>query len=274
MPETPLRRPHLAVAPTARRLAGCAACCRSRRVRRSRYSSESIRHSASPVVGLRRDSDDRNHRARCAAARRGARPTVALVRSALDGDHARAARRAWGSALHVGRSRFDRGRGRARGDRGRGSEFLAHRGFDFKSIDRALDDRMAGEALRGASTISQQVAKNLFLWPGRSSCARASRPISLCCWRRSARNGGILEIYLNVAELGPGAIRRRSRGAALFSTGAATLTAPQAALLAAVCLNPRQLRAAAEPLRAQPAGVGAGADAAARSARPLPGLEW
>jgi monofunctional biosynthetic peptidoglycan transglycosylase len=122
-------------------------------------------------------------------------------------------------------------------------KFLAHRGFDFESINRALDDHLAGEALRGASTISQQVAKNLFLWPGRSLVRKGLEAYFTVLLETFCSKERILEVYLNVAELGPGVFGVEAAARRYFGVGAATLTAPQAALLAAVLPNPRQLRA-------------------------------
>ncbi len=88
--------------------------------------------------------------------------------------------------------------------------FIEHHGIDFVSLDRALEDYRGGDDLRGASTITQQVAKNVFLWQGRSFVRKALEAyfavLIEMCWTKER----ILEVYLNVAEFGPGRVRRRS----------------------------------------------------------------
>jgi monofunctional biosynthetic peptidoglycan transglycosylase len=122
--------------------------------------------------------------------------------------------------------------------------FLAHHGIDFVSLDEALEDYRAGDELRGASTITQQVAKNLFLWQGRSVLRKALEAyfalVIELCWSKQR----ILEVYLNVAELGPGVFGVEAAAQRFFGTHASRLTAPQAALLAAVLPNPRRLSVA------------------------------
>jgi monofunctional biosynthetic peptidoglycan transglycosylase len=122
--------------------------------------------------------------------------------------------------------------------------FFEHHGLDFAQIERALDDYQAGDDLRGASTITQQVAKNLFLWPGRSFARKALEAYFALLIEALLPKQRILEIYLNVAELGPGVFGVEAAARAYFGTSAAALTASQAALLAAVLPNPRRLSAA------------------------------
>jgi monofunctional glycosyltransferase len=121
--------------------------------------------------------------------------------------------------------------------------FLAHHGFDFDQLQIALDEYRAGDELRGASTISQQVAKNLFLWTGRSFVRKALEAyftvLLETCWPKQR----ILEVYLNVAELGDGVFGVEAAARAFFGVHASELSAEQAALLAAVLPNPRKLRA-------------------------------
>jgi monofunctional glycosyltransferase len=122
--------------------------------------------------------------------------------------------------------------------------FLEHHGIDFVSLDEALEDYRAGDDLRGASTITQQVAKNLFLWQGRSVARKALEAyfavVIELCWSKRR----ILEVYLNIAELGPGVFGIEAAAQQFFDTPAAALTAPQAALLVAVLPNPQRLSAA------------------------------
>lgn len=122
--------------------------------------------------------------------------------------------------------------------------FFDHHGLDFVSIERALDDYQSGDDLRGASTITQQVAKNVFLWGGRSFVRKALEAYFALLLEALLPKQRILEIYLNVAELGPNVFGVESAAQRYFRTSAAKLTASQAALLAAVLPNPRRLSAA------------------------------
>jgi monofunctional glycosyltransferase len=121
--------------------------------------------------------------------------------------------------------------------------FPAHRGFDFKSIDKALEERERGRRVRGASTISQQVAKNLFLWNGRSWIRKGLEAYFTVLIEAMWPKQRILEIYLNVAEFGPGVYGVGAASEAFFRKAPARLTAADAALLAAVLPNPKRLRA-------------------------------
>ena len=122
--------------------------------------------------------------------------------------------------------------------------FVEHRGIDFVSLDRALEDYRGGDDLRGASTITQQVAKNLFLWQSRSFVRKAFEAyfavLIEMCWTKER----ILEVYLNVAELGPGVFGVEAASREYFGSNAAALNVSDAALLAAVLPNPQRLRAA------------------------------
>lgn len=121
-------------------------------------------------------------------------------------------------------------------------KFARHAGFDLESIDEALDEARRGGRVRGASTLSQQVAKNLFLWPGQS-------------WLRKGLEAGltlliellwpkrrILEVYLNSAEFGRGIWGVEAASRHFFGKPAAGLDRHEAALLAAVLPNPIRLR--------------------------------
>jgi monofunctional biosynthetic peptidoglycan transglycosylase len=117
-------------------------------------------------------------------------------------------------------------------------KFPTHRGFDLEAIEDALADQGRGRRLRGASTLSQQVAKNLFLWHGRSFVRKALEAwytvwIELLWPKRR-----ILEVYLNVAELGPGVFGVEAASRRYFGKPAAALDRVEAALLAAVLPNP------------------------------------
>ncbi len=123
-------------------------------------------------------------------------------------------------------------------------KFLEHRGFDFDSIGKAVDDAKRGKRLRGASTISQQVAKNLFLWSGQSWVRKGLEAwftvwIELCWPKRR-----ILEVYLNSAQFGRGVWGVEAASRAYFRKDAARLSRSEAALLAAVLPSPTHYRVA------------------------------
>ena len=121
--------------------------------------------------------------------------------------------------------------------------FLEHDGFDLNAIEQAVSDRLRGERLRGASTISQQLVKNLFLWPGRS-VIRKGLEVWYTGWIELAwPKHRILELYLNVAQFGPCRFGVESAAAHFFSTTAARLRPDEAALLAATLPNPAKIRA-------------------------------
>lgn len=119
------------------------------------------------------------------------------------------------------------------------AKFCIHHGIDWDALRDVIDDAEDGEVTRGGSTITQQVAKNLFLWQGRS-VIRKGLEFPLALWidlvlpkRR------ILEIYLNVAELGPSGQFGAEAGAMYaFGRPASALSPREAALLAAILPNP------------------------------------
>ena len=118
--------------------------------------------------------------------------------------------------------------------------FYQHSGFDWKSLRDALDAWREGRRLRGASTISQQVAKNLFLWPGRS-LVRKGLEAWLTLWIEWLwPKPRILEVYLNVVELGDGLFGVETASRRYFGRSAASLGADEAALLAAILPSPRR----------------------------------
>jgi monofunctional glycosyltransferase len=122
-------------------------------------------------------------------------------------------------------------------------QFPRHRGFDFRQIDKALADRERGRRVRGASTISQQVAKNLFLWPGQSWFRKGLEAGITVLLELAWPKERILEVYLNVAEFGRGTWGIQAASRRYFGRDADRLTRSQAALLAAVLPSPRRLRA-------------------------------
>ena len=125
-------------------------------------------------------------------------------------------------------------------------KFLTHNGFDLDSINQALDDYRRGEGLRGASTITQLVAKNLFLWTGRSFVRKALEAYFALLLETLLPKSRILELYVNVAEFGPNVFGVEAAAGELLGTDAARLTAGEAALLAAVLPSPKRY-SAAEP---------------------------
>ena len=120
--------------------------------------------------------------------------------------------------------------------------FAQHHGFDLKSINEALSDRERGRRVRGASTISQQVAKNLFLWPGQSWLRKGLEAWFTVLIELLWPKQRILEVYLNVAEFGRGVFGVEAAAQAYFNRNARRLNAPQAALLAAVLPSPKRMR--------------------------------
>jgi monofunctional biosynthetic peptidoglycan transglycosylase len=121
--------------------------------------------------------------------------------------------------------------------------FPSHHGFDFESLQKAIDAHEKGQRLRGASTISQQVAKNVFLWSGRSFVRKGLEAYFTVLVELMWPKRRILEVYLNVAEMGSGVFGVEAASQRFFRKPAAKLTASEAALLAAVLPNPIRLRA-------------------------------
>jgi monofunctional biosynthetic peptidoglycan transglycosylase len=120
--------------------------------------------------------------------------------------------------------------------------FLLHKGFDTRAIRRALRDRESGR-VRGASSITQQVAKNLFLWPG-PSWLRKGLEAWLTFWIEALwSKQRILEMYLNIAQFGPCVFGAGAASQRYFGVPASDLSTRQAALLATVLPNPKRLRA-------------------------------
>ena len=120
--------------------------------------------------------------------------------------------------------------------------FPLHSGFDGKEIRRAMQEAEGGGRSRGASTISQQVAKNLFLWPGRSWVRKGLEAWFTLLMEWLWPKQRILEVYLNTAEFGRGVYGVQSAARVYFRKDAAQLSASEAALLAAVLPSPRRYR--------------------------------
>ena len=122
-------------------------------------------------------------------------------------------------------------------------QFPLHHGFDFKQIDKALKDRERGRRVRGASTLSQQVAKNLFLWPGQSWFRKGLEAGLTVLIELAWPKQRILEVYLNVAEFGRGTWGVQAASRRYFRKDADRLNRSEAALLAAVLPAPKRYRA-------------------------------
>ncbi len=118
--------------------------------------------------------------------------------------------------------------------------FPQHYGVDFAAISKALEQYDDGGGLRGASTISQQTAKNLLLWPGRSLLRKgleAGLALSLeLVWGKKR----ILEVYLNIAEFGKGIYGVEAASQYYFAKAASRLTVDEAARLAVLLPSPRK----------------------------------
>ncbi|MEX0759855.1 MAG: monofunctional biosynthetic peptidoglycan transglycosylase [Tistlia sp.] len=119
------------------------------------------------------------------------------------------------------------------------NRFCGHFGYDWVELERAVADWKAGKGLRGASTITMQSAKNLFLWPGRDWLRKVAE-VPFVFWLEAlAGKRRILELYLNVAEWAPGVYGAEAAARHHFGVSAEALSGRQGALLAAVLPNPR-----------------------------------
>ena len=119
------------------------------------------------------------------------------------------------------------------------ARYCSHKGIDWDSVRDVIDDAQDGEVARGGSSITQQVAKNLFLWNSRSFVRKALE-FPLALWLDLVLGKArVLEIYLNIAEMGPSGQFGAEAGAQYaFGKSAANLSAREAALLAAILPNP------------------------------------
>ena len=123
--------------------------------------------------------------------------------------------------------------------------FCEHAGFDWKQLEIVWDELIyTGSASRGASTISMQTAKNLFLWPSRSKVRKVLEIPLTIMLETILPKRRILEIYLNIAELGPGIYGAEAAAQAHFKGNAKNMTVRQASRLAAVLPNPLTRNAA------------------------------
>lgn len=122
--------------------------------------------------------------------------------------------------------------------------FCEHHGFDFEALGQEIQVWLVGQRPRGASTITMQTAKNILLWPGRDQVRKILEawftPQIELLWSKRR----ILEVYLNIAETGPGLYGAEAVAGAAFGKPAADLGRTQAALIAATLPNPRAWSAA------------------------------
>jgi len=121
--------------------------------------------------------------------------------------------------------------------------FPKHFGFDFKQIEKALKENKRGRRVRGASTITQQVAKNLFLWEGKSFVRKGIEAYFTLLIELLWDKKRILEVHMNIAEMGDKIFGVGTASVAYFKKPPAKLTISQAALLAAVLPNPKKYSA-------------------------------
>jgi monofunctional glycosyltransferase len=125
------------------------------------------------------------------------------------------------------------------------ARFCLHRGFDMEAIKKAMKTNSRGGRLRGGSTISQQVAKNVFLWPDRSYLRKGLEAYFTVLIEAVWGKRRIMEVYLNVAEWGPGVYGAEAASRRYFRTDAADLTRQQASRLTAILPSPLKWKAAA-----------------------------
>lgn len=116
--------------------------------------------------------------------------------------------------------------------------FLEHHGFDLRAIERAIDKNQHSNKLIGGSTISQQTAKNVFLWPGRSYIRKAFEAYFTMLIETLWSKERIMEVYLNVIEMGDGIYGIEAASQTYFKRSAANLTKQQASLIVGVWPNP------------------------------------
>ncbi len=119
-------------------------------------------------------------------------------------------------------------------------KFEEHYGFDLEAIEKAVkyNEKHKGKKVKGASTISQQTAKNVFLWPGRSWVRKGLEVYFTFLIELFWSKERIMEVYLNVIEMGPGVYGTEAAAQHYFNKSAAKLTRSEAASIAAILPNP------------------------------------
>lgn len=121
--------------------------------------------------------------------------------------------------------------------------FLNHSGFDFKAIEKAMESNKKGKKIKGGSTISQQTAKNVFLWPGRSYIRKGFEVYFTFLIEAFWGKERIMEIYLNSIEMGNGIYGAEAAAKHWYGKKATNLTRMEAAGIAAILPNPRKFKA-------------------------------
>jgi monofunctional biosynthetic peptidoglycan transglycosylase len=120
-------------------------------------------------------------------------------------------------------------------------KFFEHHGFDFNAIQAAAINNISDDGIKGASTITQQVAKNVFLWPERSWLRKGAEAYFTVLIETFWSKKRILEVYLNVVEMGKGIYGAEMASQTYFGKPASKLTKDEAALLAAILPSPRRM---------------------------------
>lgn len=121
--------------------------------------------------------------------------------------------------------------------------FLTHHGFDYEAIQKAYKNNQKGRRIKGGSTISQQTAKNVFLWPNRSWIRKGLETYFTFLIETLWSKERILEVYLNSIEMGNGVYGAEAASQYWFNRSANKLTRYQAASLAVILPNPRKYKA-------------------------------
>lgn len=120
--------------------------------------------------------------------------------------------------------------------------FLTHNGFDLKAIEKAIKNNKQGKRIKGGSTISQQTAKNVFLWPERSWLRKGLEVYFTFLIEHIWGKERIMEVYLNSIEMGNGVYGAEAASQYWFKKSAVKLSTSEAAAIAAVLPNPRKYR--------------------------------
>lgn len=124
-------------------------------------------------------------------------------------------------------------------------KFLDHYGFDVEAIEKALEGNQAGKNLKGGSTISNQTAKNVFLWPGRNYLRKGLEAYFTALIEIFWSKERIMEVYLNVIETGDGIYGVEAAAQTFYDKPASKINRKEAAMIAAVLPNPRRWSPAA-----------------------------
>jgi monofunctional biosynthetic peptidoglycan transglycosylase len=119
-------------------------------------------------------------------------------------------------------------------------KFLDHHGFDIEAMEKAWENNKKGKRVKGASTITQQTVKNVFLWPSRSYVRKGFEAYFTVLVELIWSKERIMEVYLNVIEMGDGIYGIEAASQTYFNKPASKLNRNQAAMIAAVLPNPRR----------------------------------